>query len=286
MEGAASRVFRNRLCRPRTWRIDAYPKHTRLRKARLAKRKFCVTDEAPLLLVSPALGSLPCPSSLRAFGRQRTKAPSSHSRCATFWCVQWLHAISIRWTSRTLMVLPGSAPGISRGGGIMANEQRFVGASQWLGPRASRRGVLQAGWRSARWRWGRVLRWAVPRCTRPHARTRRGELAGCGGHGPAARRARGPPLGERRALHQPAMRLRLSRHRRRAPLPPRLRKRAGPDSAHEARRDPENPAHQRPAAQPRYPARQSLASTPVQQHEPAFPRRTAARAASPTTSCA
>jgi FtsP/CotA-like multicopper oxidase with cupredoxin domain len=27
----------------------------------------------------------------------------------------------------------------------MANEQRFVGASQWLGPRASRRGVLQAG---------------------------------------------------------------------------------------------------------------------------------------------
>ena len=114
---------------------------------------------------------------------------------------------------------------------------------------------------------------AVPRCTRPHARTRRGELAGCGGHGPAARRARGPPLGERRAQHQPAMRLRLSRHRRRAPLPARLRRWAGPDTAHEARRDPENPAHQRPAAQPRYPARQSLASTPVQQHELPFPRR-------------
>ena len=27
----------------------------------------------------------------------------------------------------------------------MAKEQRFFGASQWLGPRASRRGVLQAG---------------------------------------------------------------------------------------------------------------------------------------------
>src|SRR4029077_7954692 len=39
------------------------------------KRKFCVTDEAPLLLFSPALGSLPCPSSLRAFGRQRTDQP-------------------------------------------------------------------------------------------------------------------------------------------------------------------------------------------------------------------
>ena len=111
------------------------------------------------------------------------------------------------------------------------------------------------------------------RRARPHARTRRGEPAGCAGDGSAADRARGPPLGERRAAHQPALCLRLSRHRRLSPLPAQLRRRACPDAAHEARRDPEDPAHQRPAAQPRSPAHHLLVSAPVQQHEPAFPRR-------------
>src|SRR6516162_1941490 len=40
---------------------------------------------------------------------------------------------------------------------------------------------------------------SVRRRARPHARTRRGEVAGCGGHGGAAGRARGPPLRQRRA---------------------------------------------------------------------------------------
>jgi len=76
----------------------------------------------------------------------------------------------------------------------------------------------------------------------------------------------------RRTSHA-SRRIRLSRHRRHAPLPARLRRRAGADAEHEAWRDPEDPAHQRPAAQPRYPAQQPLASAPVQQHEPPFPRR-------------
>ena len=104
-------------------------------------------------------------------------------------------------------------------------------------------------WRSARWHWARALRWGSRRRARPYARARRDDVAGCGGDGPAAGRARGPPLRQRRAQHQPALRLYLSRHRRLAPLPARLRRRAGPDAAHEAWRDPEDPAHQRLAAQ-------------------------------------
>jgi hypothetical protein len=49
---------------------------------------------------------------------------------------------------------------------------------------------------------------AVRRRARPNARTRRDKVAGCAGDGPAAGRARGPPLGEWCAQHQPALRLR------------------------------------------------------------------------------
>ena len=110
----------------------------------------------------------------------------------------------------------------------MAKEQRFFGTSQGLGPRASRRGVLQAGLAIGTLALGQ--------------RAALGQSRGAHAHMPELGVANVPvvpamdqPLVEpevrrsveRRAEHQPALRLRLSRHRRRAPLPAQLRRRAG-----------------------------------------------------------
>ena len=115
----------------------------------------------------------------------------------------------------------GLAPGIPRGAGsgqraeIVRHEPRAWAAC------LTARLAARPAWRSARWHWASALRWGSRRRARPHARARRDEVAGCGGDGPAADRARGPPLRQRRAQHQPALRLCLSRHRRHAPLPAR-----------------------------------------------------------------
>ena len=109
----------------------------------------------------------------------------------------------------------------------MAERAEVLGGAASLG-RIPRGGACcRAGWPLARWRWASAPRRRSPMTRTATCRTRRGGVAGCSGDGPAARRARGPPLGERCAQHPFAMRLRLSRHRRHAPLLAGLRRRVG-----------------------------------------------------------
>ncbi len=170
----------------------------------------------------------------------------------------------------------------------MTKERALSAMSRGLGPHSSRRGLLQAGLAIG------TLALAQ--------RAALGQSGGTHAHMPELGVTKVPvvpamdqPLVEpevrrsveRRAQHQPALRLRLARHRRHASLPAQLRGRRGPDPAHEAGRDPEDPARQRLAAQPRPGARQPFAirissTTPTSTST----ARTAARAASPTTSCA
>src|SRR5262249_56091991 len=81
---------------------------------------------------------------------------------------------------------------------IVRHEARAWAASLTSRLAAGRLGDRHAGTGPAR------CAGAVRRRARPHARTRRRELAGCRGDGPAAGRARSPPLRPRPAPPPPA----------------------------------------------------------------------------------
>jgi hypothetical protein len=70
-----------------------------------AKRKFCVTDEAILLLFSRPWGRCPASHAFELSADNGRRLLPATPAVPPFWCAQWLYAISIRWTSRTLMVL-------------------------------------------------------------------------------------------------------------------------------------------------------------------------------------
>jgi hypothetical protein len=134
----------------------------------------------------------------------------------------------------------------------MAKEQSFFGTNRGLGLHASRRGLLQAGLAIGTLALGQ--------------RAALGQSGGAHVHMPELGVATLPVVP---AMDQPLVEPEVRRSVN-GVLSTTV---ARPDAAHEAWRDPEGPAHQRPAAQPRFGAPGSFASASIQQHELPFPRR-------------